>query len=72
MQIRASKFEIAAPGMFGRTPLKSDFAKILISGISPTKQNSFTILKFLPLRVKNAAKLPQIARISQNFKRKKS
>ena len=38
MQIRVSKFEIAAPGMFGRTPFKSDFAKMSISEFSPNKQ----------------------------------
>ena len=40
MQIRMSKFEIAAPGMFGRTPFKFDFAKMSISEISAIKQNS--------------------------------
>ena len=46
IQICASKFEIAAPGMFGRTPLKSDCAKIPISEISPNNQKSNKIVKF--------------------------
>ena len=46
IQIRASEFENAAPGMFGQTPLKSDFAKMSISELWPAKQKSFKIPKF--------------------------
>ena len=46
IQIRASESENAAPGMFGQTPLKFDFAKMSISEISAIKQKSFKILKF--------------------------
>ena len=59
IQIRASKFEIAAPGTFGRTPLKSDFAKMSISEISPNKQNSFKILKFRSKLQQNCLKSPE-------------
>ena len=50
IKIRVSKFEIAAPGMFGQTPFKFDFAKMSISEILPNKQkfiqNTKISLKF--------------------------
>ena len=65
IQIRVSEFEIAAPCMFGRTPLKSDFAKMSISEISPNKQNSFKIAKF---HTKIQQNWSPHTRISQNLR----